>query len=80
MRNIKSVTSGAGTAYSSRAHDFSPSFWLGSCFSIFSFLCTTLWIIVYLCFLFLLVIVFSVLQLTSSDYHFVVFKFTSKFA
>ena len=39
-------TSGAGTAYPSGANDFIPGFKLGSCYSIFSFLCGILDIIV----------------------------------
>ena len=33
------ATSGAGTAYPSGASEFTPSFWWGSCYSIFSFIC-----------------------------------------
>jgi len=34
------ATSGTGTAHTSRAHEFTPVFLLGSCCSIFSFLCS----------------------------------------
>jgi hypothetical protein len=37
--NTTGVTSGAGTANSSGAPEFIPSFWWGSCYSIFSFIC-----------------------------------------
>ena len=33
------ASSGAGTAYPSGAHKFTPGFYWGSCYSIFSFLC-----------------------------------------
>ena len=33
------VTSGAGTAYPSGAHVFTPGFYWGSCYSIFGFMC-----------------------------------------
>jgi hypothetical protein len=33
------TTSEAGTAYPSRAHEFTPGFKWGSCYSIFSFMC-----------------------------------------
>ena len=54
------LTSGAGTAYPSGAPDFTPSFEWGSCYSIFSFICTfcrSLFVLLYfffwpLCFLF----------------------------
>ena len=38
-RNTTSVTSGTGTAYTSEAPEFTPGFWWGSCYSIFSFIC-----------------------------------------
>ena len=40
------VTSGAGTAYPSKAPGFTPGFQWGSCYSIFSFMCKVLQIAV----------------------------------
>ena len=37
--NTTGATGGAGTAYPSRAPEFTPGFQLGSCYSIFSFMC-----------------------------------------
>jgi hypothetical protein len=51
------ATSGAGTAYSSEAHEFNPVFIGGSCYSIFSFQCSVLFFIVCLFVLFILAIV-----------------------
>jgi hypothetical protein len=63
------ATSGTGTAYTYRAHEFTPVFLLGSCCSIFSFLCSIMLTIVILAF------VLSVLLLImASDYHFGIFK------
>jgi hypothetical protein len=36
---MSGATSGVGTAYPSCAHDFTPGFQWGSCYSIFSFMC-----------------------------------------
>ena len=35
----KGATCGTGTAYPSEAHEFTPGFYWGSCYSIFSFIC-----------------------------------------
>ena len=40
------ATSRTGTAYPSRAPEFNPDFQWGSCYSICSFLCGVLWIVV----------------------------------
>ena len=37
--NTTSITVGAGTAYLSRAHEFTPGFQWGLCYSIFNFMC-----------------------------------------
>ena len=51
-----------------------PGFQLSSCYSIFSFMCNVLQIVVCPFVLFLLVIVLSVLRSTNSDYPFGIFK------
>jgi hypothetical protein len=65
-------TSGAGTAYPSGAHEFTPGVQWGSCYLIFSFMCMfcrSLFV------LFLSTIVLSVLLwFTDSDYPFGIFK------
>ena len=64
------ATSGVRTAYPSRTPEFTPVF-MGSCFSIFSFMCMfcrSLFV------LFLLAIVLPVLPFTASDYPFGIFK------
>jgi hypothetical protein len=67
-------TSGAGTAYYSWKHDFTLGVLWGSCYSIFSFLCSVLYIIVCPFVLFLLDIALSVRLFTNSDYPFGTFK------
>jgi hypothetical protein len=37
--NMTGAISGAGTAYPSTAHEFTPDFYWGLCYSIFSFMC-----------------------------------------
>ena len=37
--NTTSATTGAGLAHPSEAHEFTPGFYWGSCYSIFSFIC-----------------------------------------
>ena len=75
------ATCGAGTVYPYRAPEFTPCFEWGSCCSIFSFLCSVLYIIVRHFVVFLLIIVLSVfLQFTASDYPFDIFKLFSGFA
>jgi len=77
--NATGATNGAGTAYSSRAREFTLGFWWHLCYSI-SFLCNLLSTIVCLFVLFHLVIVLSVivlsvfLQFMTSDYPFDIFK------
>ena len=44
--NTRGVSCGTGTAYPSRAPEFTPGFLWGSCCSIFSFLCNVLQIVV----------------------------------
>ena len=70
------VSNGTGTAYPSRAPEFTPGFQWGLCYSIFSFicvLCRSLFVLLY--FFFLLAIVLSVLlRYTDSDYPFGIFK------
>ena len=71
--NIMGATDGAGTtAYPSGAHEFTPGFQWGSCYSIFSFkcmFCRSLLVI------FLLSIVLSVLlRFADYDYPFGIFK------
>ena len=69
------ATSGARKSYSSAAPAFTAGFQWGSCYSIFSFMCNVLQIVVCPCVLFLLVIVLSVLlRITDSDYPFGIFK------
>lgn len=53
---------GTGSVYASGAHEFTPGVWWSSFFSIFSFLCNVLWIIVLL-----LDIVLFVLRFTAFD-------------
>ena len=72
--NLTGVTCGAGTASPSGAPAFNPAFSLGSCWSIFGYLCNVLLIVVCPFVLFLLAIVLSVLWVTASDYPFHVFK------
>ena len=72
----RNTTGGTETANPSCAHEFTPGFsqW-GSCFSIFSFPCNVLQIVVCPLVLFLLAIVLSVLlQFTVSDQPFGIFK------
>jgi hypothetical protein len=67
------ATSGAGTAYPSGARGFIPGFYWGSCYSIFSFMCT---LFVLLSFFF--TIRFSVLlRYMDSDFPFGIFKLLS---
>ena len=66
------ATSGAGTAYSSEAHEFNPVFIGGSCYSIFSFQCSVLFFIVCLFVLFILAIVLSTALRAVSDHTLVV--------
>ena len=73
--NTTGATSGAGTAYPSGAPEFITGFQWGSCYSILSFMCNVLLIVVCPFVLFLLVIGFSVLRrYTNSDYPFGIFK------
>ena len=63
------ATCGAGTAYPSGAPTFTTGFELCSCCSIFSFLCSVLWIVVCPSVLFLVAIVLSgLLRFPDSDY------------
>ena len=71
----------AGTASRPGAPEFTPGFWWGSCYSIFSFLCSVLYIAVclgfflFFCVVFLLVIALSaLLRFTASYYPFGIFK------
>ena len=58
-------TYGTGTAYPSKAHEFTPDIWWGSPFSTFCFLLSVLKICVWSCFLVLLtIILFVVLRRT----------------
>ena len=67
--NTTGATSGAGTAFPSEAPEFTPGFQWGSYYSIFSFMCNVLQIVVCPFVLFLFAIVLSVfLQFTDSDY------------
>ena len=76
--NTTGATSGVGLAYPSGAPEFNPSFYWVSCYSIFSFLCNVLLIVVCLFVPFLLVIVFSVLlRFTDCDYPFSIFNILS---
>jgi len=59
--NMAGVTYGAGTANPSGAHEFTLGFQWGSCCSIFSFLCSVLYIVVCPFVLFVLAIVLSVM-------------------
>ena len=73
--NTTSPTSGSGTAYPSGAPVFIPSFRWGSCYSIFSFMCSVYQIVVCPFFRFLLDIVLAVpLRFTDSDFPFGIFK------
>ena len=73
--NTTGATSGGGTTYPSRAHEFTPGFQCDSYYSIFSFLCNILQIVVCFFCLFSLTNVLSVVRLfTHSDYPFAVFK------
>ena len=77
--NTTRSTSGAGTANTFGAHEFTSGFeWgscsprLGSCCSIFCFLCSVLQVVVFLC---LLAVVLSVhFRFKDSDYPFGIFK------
>ena len=66
--NTTSTTSGARTAYLSRAPNFSPGFLWGLCYTIFSFMCMLyrLLLVLLSCF----AIVLSVLRFTDSYYPF----------
>ena len=78
--NTTGAISVVGTAYPSRAPEFTPGFQWGSCYSIFSFMCNALQIVVCPFVLFLLAIALSVLRYTDSDYTFGFFKlFISNF-
>ena len=74
--NTTGVTSGAGTAYLSGAHEFTPGFQWGSCNSIFSFICMfrrSLFVLLYcffllLCCLFFFDIRILITPLASSRY------------
>ena len=75
MKLMTGVTSGAGTAYPSEAHEFTLGFRWGSCYSLFSFMCMFCRSLFVLLGFFLLAIVMSVLLLfTYSDYPFGIFK------
>ena len=68
MINTTGATSGAGTASTSGAPEFTPGFHWGSCYSIFSFMCM------------LGRSLFVLLRYTNYDYPFGIFKlFLSKF-
>ena len=68
---VKVATIGAGTAYPSGAHEFTPGFQWCSCYLIVSFMCNVLQIVVCPFIFFLLAIVLSVLpRFTDSDYPF----------
>ena len=70
-----STTSGAVTAYTSRAHEFTPGFKWGSCYSIFSFMCMFCRSLFFLLSFLLLAIVLSVLlRFTDYDYPFDIIK------
>ena len=78
QNNTTGEISGAGAIFPSGAPDFTPGFQWGSCYSIFSFMCNVLQIVVCPFVLFLLAIVLSVLlRFTDSDYPFGIFKFSS---
>ena len=62
------ATSRTGTAYTSRAHEFTPVFLLDSCCSMFSFLCSIMLTIVVLASMSVLLLI------TASDFHFNIFK------
>jgi hypothetical protein len=68
------VTSRVATGYPSGAPEFTPSFQWGSCYSIFSFICMFCRSLFVLLYLYLFVIVLSVLRYTDSDYPFGIFK------
>jgi hypothetical protein len=73
--NTTGATSRAGTAYPSGAPEFTPGFWWGSCYSIFSLMCMfckSLFVFLYFILLALVLSVF--LQFTDSDYSFRIFK------
>ena len=81
LRNVSSkngkktsTNSGAGTVYSSGAPEFTPSFQWGSCCSIISFLFSVLQIVVCPFGLFLLAIALSILQFTTFNFSFGIFK------
>ena len=61
-------------------YEFTPGFKLASRCSIFSFLCSILWIVVCPFVLFRLVIVLSVFRFTDSDYPFGIFKLFLSYA
>ena len=63
--NTKGTTSGAGTAYPSESSEFTPAFLWGSCCSIFIFLCSIFYRLLFV--QFILTIVLSVLP---SNYNF----------
>ena len=69
------ATSGAGTAYSSGESEFTPGFCWGSCYTISSFMCKLLQIVVCSCVIFLWAIVLPVvLRFTAADYLFGIFS------
>ena len=73
--NQTAAPSGAGTAFSSGVPEFTRGFQWGSCYSIFSFLCIVLQIVVSPSVIFLLTIVLSdLLRLMDSDYPFGILK------
>jgi hypothetical protein len=62
------ATGGAGTAYPSGAPEFTPCFYWGSCYAIFSYMSMFVDRCLFLNTFFLLAIVLSVLRYTDSDY------------
>ena len=70
--NTSGATSGAGTAYPSRAHEVIPGFQWGLCYSIFSFMCLFCsWLFVLFFFGHCVICPFPIYD---SDYPFGIFK------
>ena len=68
QNNLTGATSGSTSADPSGAPEFIPGFQWGSCYSIFSFMCSVLQIVVCPFVFFLLAIVLFVLRYMDSDY------------
>ena len=69
--NTTGADSAAGTAYPSGAHEFTPGFKLGSCYSMFMF-CRSLFVLLYFFFWPLCCLFFSDIQILIT--HFGIFK------